>query len=106
MQEPIILPPTKKNRLDRHYTVIYGWIDQNIGSWGIDVREIDLVPSEDKVRIWKDGEAMGLPIPGTWFLTFSEAKRAAIKLWQDKLESTRVALRDIKRQKKDQCVKI
>lgn len=80
---------------------IYGWVEQNAASWGIEVREIDLDDYEEGQIVFdKDGSVYGDVPHGIWFSSFSHAKRAAIAEWTDTLKTARCALRDIRRLKK------
>ena len=88
-----------KNRMDQHYSTLYGWTEQNICAWGVEKKEVDLIPSEDGVTMMENGMLIGLDCRGEWFLSFREAKRAAIEYWQEQLETAKLALRDIRQQR-------
>jgi len=90
----------RKTRLDRRYTKIYGWTEQNSCAWGVHERKIDLVPSEDGVTLMDEGRLVGLDGLGDWFLTFAEAKRAALAHWEEQLEIAREAIRSIRKERK------
>lgn len=87
--------------LDRHYKKVYGWSEQNVCSWGVDTRAVDLVPSEDGVTLDEDGRLCGGDFyKGDWFLTFAAAKRAALALWLDRLTTARQALASIRKERR------
>jgi hypothetical protein len=84
----------------KRYLYIYGWTEQNEAAYGVTKREFDCVPGEDMVTIAEDGELSGQVIPeGTWFLSFTEAKQAAVKYWTRQRDIARRALKQIREAK-------
>lgn len=98
--------PLDPSRLDKHYTHIYGWEEQNESSWGVHTLDFDTIPGEDGI-LFAPGLG-GLLIhhdllpPGCWYLTFGEAKRAAIKHWKEQLSIAKAALAHLNQQKETQ----
>lgn len=75
---------------------IYGWEEMCEGAWSIEAVETDqsieeLDPSEE------DGEVYG-PVPdGRWFINFSSAKKAAIRIMKRKEQDAKMALRHLRK---------
>lgn len=67
---------------------IYGWTEQHEVAWGVSVIRVD------------DDCDIELDLEGRWFSTWSEAKRAAIKLWEYQLQTARQALKSIRSERK------
>jgi hypothetical protein len=91
------------NREGKRYSHLYGWTEQNEAAYGVIKIEHDICPSEDQATIDHDGSLYGPSIPdGTWFLTFREAKSAAIKVWTYNRDLARRAISAIREQKEPQ----
>lgn len=83
--------------------IVYGWIEQNEVSWGVESIEIEATDDIDP----KDGQLMGALtdsngrfLEGEWYDTFAHTKAAAIRHWQYQRHCVGEAIKYLRRLRK------